>query len=195
MTWIYQLDCPNQQGCSSKEVIMFLDPIKTGPVLCTTALSVFVLHSHALVRWFCCYTALTIALLGLHLLFLFFPQEVLAPATLCPIACLHCHFSRCWCWPQRDFTASCLHGAISPTCAFPPISHLQSRKWELGSIDENERNVFETPQKGPVFVPTIRHHQNEPTDPPIWCWHQHQTKMLVCHLCCREGGQFAWPKN
>ena len=96
---------------------------------------------------------------------------------------------------QRDFTASCLHGAISPTCAFPPISHLQSRKWELGSIDENERNVFETPQKGPVFVPTIRHHQNEPTDPPIWCWHQHQTKMLVCHLCFREGGQFAWPKN
>ena len=96
---------------------------------------------------------------------------------------------------QRDFTASCLHGAISPTCAFPPISHLQSRKWELGSIDENERNVFETPQKGPVFVPTIRHHQNEPTDPPIWCWHQHQTKMLVCHLCFREGGQFAWPKT
>ena len=96
---------------------------------------------------------------------------------------------------QRDFTASCLHGAISPTCAFPPISHLQSRKWELGSIDENERNVFETPQKGPVFVPTIRHHQNEPTDPPIWCWHQHQTKMLVCHLCFREGGQFAWPKK
>ena len=95
---------------------------------------------------------------------------------------------------QRDFTASCLHGAISPTCAFPPISPLQSRKWELGSIDENERNVFETPQKGPVFVPTIRHHQNEPTDPPIWCWHQHQTKMLVCHLCFREGGQFAWPK-
>ena len=95
---------------------------------------------------------------------------------------------------QRDFTASCLHGAISPTCAFPPISHLQSRKWELGSIDENERNVFEIPQKGPVFVPTIRHHQNEPTDPPIWCWHQHQTKMLVCHLCFREGGQFAWPK-
>ena len=96
---------------------------------------------------------------------------------------------------QRDFTASCLHGAISPTCAFPPISHLQSRKWELGSIDENERNVFETPQKGPGFVPTIRHHQNEPTDPPIWCWHQHQTKMLVCHLCFREGGQFAWPKK
>ena len=96
---------------------------------------------------------------------------------------------------QRDFTASCLHGAISPTCAFPPISHSQSRKWELGSIDENERNVFETPQKGPVFLPTIRHHQNEPTDPPIWCWHQHQTKMLVCHLCFREGGQFAWPKT
>ena len=96
---------------------------------------------------------------------------------------------------QRDFTASCLHGAISPTCAFPPISHLQSRKWELGSIDENERNVFETPQKGPVFVPTIRHHQNEPTDPPIWCWHQHQRKMLVCHLCFREGGRFAWPKK
>ena len=95
---------------------------------------------------------------------------------------------------QRDFTAACLHGAISPTCAFPPISHLQSRKWELGSTDENERNVFETPQKGPVFVPTIRHHQNEPTDPPIWCWHQHQTQMLVCHLCFREGGQFAWPK-
>ena len=95
---------------------------------------------------------------------------------------------------QRDFTASCLHGAISPTCAFPPISHLQSRKWELGSIDENDRNLFETPKKGPVFVPTIRHHQNEPTDPPIWCWHQHQTKMLVCHLCFREGGQFAWPK-
>ena len=64
----------------------------------------------------------------------------------------------------------------------------------MGSIDENERNVFETPQKGLVFVPTIRHHQNEPTDPPIWCWHQHQTKMLVCHLCFREGGQFAWPK-
>ena len=96
---------------------------------------------------------------------------------------------------QRDFTASCLHGAISPTCAFSPISHLQSRKWELGSTDENERNVFETPQKGPVFVPTIRHHQNEPTDPPIWCWHQHQTQMLVCHLCFREGGQFAWPKT
>ena len=96
---------------------------------------------------------------------------------------------------QRDFTASCLHGAISPTCAFPPISHLQSRKWEPGSTDENERNVFETPQKGPVFVPTIRHHQNEPTDPPIWCWHQHQTQMLVCHLCFREGGQFAWPKT
>ena len=96
---------------------------------------------------------------------------------------------------QRDFTASCLHGAISPTCAFPPISHLQSRKWELGSTHENERNVFETPQKGPVFVPTIRHHQNEPRDPPIWCWHQHQTQMLVCHLCFREGGQFAWPKS
>ena len=96
---------------------------------------------------------------------------------------------------QRDFTASCLHGAISPTCAFPPISHLQSRKWDLGSIDENERNMFETPQKVPVFVPTIRHHQNEPTDPPIWCWHQHQTKMLVCHLCFCEGGQFAWPKD
>ena len=62
-------------------------------------------------------------------------------------------------------------------------------------MDENERNVFETPQKGPVFVPTIRHHQNEPTDPPIGCWHQHQTKMLVCHLCFREGGQFAWPKS
>ena len=248
---------------------MFLDPIKTGPVLCTTALSVFVLHNHALVRWFCCYTTLTIPLLGLHLLFLCFPQEVLAPATLCPIACLHCPFPGVGAGPscsagfsckqpclsvqqftgelciyfgtvtpmygcvcaydttsvlqsirfevpnveietlcqracscpqlrggpeQRDFTASCLHGAISPTCAFPPISHLQSRKWELGSIDENERNVFETPQKGPVFVPTIRHHQNEPTDPPIWCWHQHQTKMLVCHLCFREGGQFAWPK-
>ena len=96
---------------------------------------------------------------------------------------------------HRDFTASCLHGAISPTCAFPPISHLQSRKWELGSIDENERNVFETPPKGLVFVPTIRHHQNEPTDPPIWCWHQHQAQMLVCHLCFREGGQFAWPKS
>ena len=95
---------------------------------------------------------------------------------------------------QRDFTASCLHGAISPTCAFPPVSHLQSRKWEVGSINEDERNVFESPQKGPVFVPTIRHHQNEPTYPPIWCWHQHQTKMLVCHLCFREGGQFAWPK-
>ena len=51
------------------------------------------------------------------------------------------------------------------------------------------------PKKGPVFVPTIRHHQNEPTDPPICCWHQHQTKMLVCHLCFREGGQFAWPKS
>ena len=96
---------------------------------------------------------------------------------------------------QRDFIASYLHGAISPTCAFPPISHLQSRKWELGSIDENERNVFETPQNGPVFVPTIRHHQNDPTDPPIWCWHQHQTKMLVCHLCFREARQFAWPKT
>ena len=44
-------------------------------------------------------------------------------------------------------------------------------------------------------MPTIRHHQNEPTDPPIWCWHQHHTKMLVCHLCFREGGQFAWPKR
>ena len=44
-------------------------------------------------------------------------------------------------------------------------------------------------------MPTIRHHQTQPTDPPIWCWHQHQTQMLVCHLCFREGGQFAWPKK